>query len=89
VPTFAELGFLQIDAWQWFGIAIHADTPKDIAARLHKEIADIVRQPNFAKVLDNLGALPGYGTAEEWGAFYASEYQNRKALAEKLAIPVQ
>jgi tripartite-type tricarboxylate transporter receptor subunit TctC len=89
VPTFAELGLPQIDASQWFGIAIHANTPKDIVARLYREIADIVRQPGFAKVLENLGALPGYGTAEEWGAFYASEYKNRKALAEKLGIPVQ
>jgi tripartite-type tricarboxylate transporter receptor subunit TctC len=89
VPTFAELGFPQIDASQWFGIAIHAETPKEITARLHKEIADIVMQPAFKKVLESLGALPGSGTAEEWGAFYASEYKNRKALAEKLAIPVQ
>jgi tripartite-type tricarboxylate transporter receptor subunit TctC len=89
VPTFAELGFPQIDASQWFGIAIHADTPKEIASRLHTEIADIVKQPAFAKVLETFGALAASGTAEEWGAFYASEYKNRKALAEKLGIPVQ
>jgi tripartite-type tricarboxylate transporter receptor subunit TctC len=89
VPTFGELGFPQIDASQWFGIGIHAETPKDISTRLHKEIADIVKQPAFAKVLENLGALPGNGTAEEWGTFYVREYQNRKALAEKLGIPVQ
>ncbi|MGL4637006.1 MAG: Bug family tripartite tricarboxylate transporter substrate binding protein [Beijerinckiaceae bacterium] len=89
VPTFAELGFPQIDASQWFGIAIHADTPKEIAARLHKEIADIVRQPAFAKVLETFGAVAASGTAEEWGTFYASEYKNRKALAERLGIPVQ
>jgi hypothetical protein len=33
-------------------------------------------------------ALPGSGTAEEWGTFYVREYQNRKALAEKLGIVV-
>jgi tripartite-type tricarboxylate transporter receptor subunit TctC len=89
VPTLAELGLSQIDASQWFGIAIHADTPKAITARLHKEIADIVAQPAFAKVLDNLGALPAGGSAEDWGAFYSREYKTRKELAERLGIPVQ
>jgi tripartite-type tricarboxylate transporter receptor subunit TctC len=89
VPTFAELGYPQIDASQWFGLAIHADTPKAIRERLHKEIADIVAQPAFAKVLENFGAVPAAGTAEEWGAFYAREYTIRKELAERLGIPVQ
>ena len=70
-------------------IAIHAVTPKDIATRLHKEIADIAQQPTFAKVFDNLGVLPGCGTAEELGAFYSSDYRNRKALAARLGISVQ
>jgi tripartite-type tricarboxylate transporter receptor subunit TctC len=87
VPTLAELGFPQIDAPQRFGIAIHADTPKEIAPRLHAEIADIVRQPAFARVLENLRALAASGTADEWGAFYASEYKHWKELAEKIVFP--
>lgn len=89
VPTFTELGFPQIDASQWFGLAIHAGTPNDIVKRLHAEIADIVRQPAFAALLENFGAIAASGTADEWGAFYANEYRDWKALAETLGIPVQ
>jgi tripartite-type tricarboxylate transporter receptor subunit TctC len=89
VPTLAELGFPKIDASQWFGIAIHANTPKEVIARLHREIADIVSQPAFAKTLESLGAVAASGTAEEWGAFYTSEYKHWQALAEKVGIPVQ
>lgn len=89
VPTLAELGLSQIDASQWFGIAIHAETPQAIRDRLHKEISDIIAQSAYARVLDTLGALPAGGSAEQWGAFYASEYKSRKELAERLGIPVQ
>jgi hypothetical protein len=48
-----------------------------------------VAQPAFAKALEYRGALPAAGSAENWGAFYASKYKRRKELAERLGIPVQ
>jgi tripartite-type tricarboxylate transporter receptor subunit TctC len=88
VPTLAEQGFPGIDSAQWFGVAVHQDTPQEIVARLNKEMLDILKQPDVVKLLDTFGAVAAGGTPAEWGRFYAQEYQSRRALAEKVGIPI-
>jgi tripartite-type tricarboxylate transporter receptor subunit TctC len=58
---------------QWYGILVPAGTPKDIVARLHKEIAAVVANPKHAQALVKLGTQPLAMTPEEFAAFIKSE----------------
>ena len=46
MPTIAENGVPGFDLDIWFGVAAPAKTPPDVVARLSKEIAEIVAQPD-------------------------------------------
>ena len=65
VPTIAENGVPEFDLDIWFGVAAPAKTPPDIVARLSKEIAEIVAQPDVQDRIKRAGLAPAYtdGTA--------------------------
>jgi tripartite-type tricarboxylate transporter receptor subunit TctC len=72
LPAMAELlpGY---EVTQWYGILVPAGTPKDIVARLHKEISGAVANPKHAQALVRLGTQPVTTTPEEFAAFIRSE----------------
>src|SRR5687767_8482022 len=72
LPTMAELlpGY---EVTQWYGILVPAGTPKDIVARLHKEISGAVANPKNTQALVRLGTQPVSTTPEEFAAFIRSE----------------
>ena len=72
LPTMAE--FLPgYEVTQWYGILVPAGTPKDILARLHKEIVTAVANPKNAQALVKLGTAPVSTNPEEFAAFIKSE----------------
>jgi tripartite-type tricarboxylate transporter receptor subunit TctC len=72
LPTMGEImpGF---EVTQWYGILVPAGTPKDIVARLHKEIATAVATPKVAQTLVKLGTQPVSTTPDEFAAYIKSE----------------
>ena len=72
LPTMAELlpGY---EVTQWYGILVPAGTPKEIVARLHKEIVTALGNPKIAQPLVKLGTQPVSTTPEEFAAFIKSE----------------
>lgn len=72
LPTMAELlpGY---EVTQWYGILAPAGTPKDIVARLHKELVIAVGNPRIAQSLVRLGTQPVSTTPDEFAAYIKSE----------------
>ena len=72
LPTMAELlpGY---EVTQWYGILVPAGTPREIVARLHKEIVTAIRNPKIAQSLVRLGTEPVSTTPEEFAAYIRSE----------------
>jgi tripartite-type tricarboxylate transporter receptor subunit TctC len=60
VPTIAENGVPGFDLDIWFGVAAPAKTPPDIVARLSKDIADIVAQPEVKERIAKVGLSTAY-----------------------------
>jgi len=60
VPTIAEGGVPGFDLDIWFGVAAPAKTPPEIVARLNKEIAEIVAQPDVQERIRKVGLSPAY-----------------------------
>jgi tripartite-type tricarboxylate transporter receptor subunit TctC len=57
LPTFAEVGYPNVRASNDFGIAIRADTPAPIKARLEEVYRAAVRRPEMVKRLADIGLI--------------------------------
>ncbi|MGH8619910.1 MAG: tripartite tricarboxylate transporter substrate-binding protein, partial [Burkholderiales bacterium] len=58
----------------WYGVLARAGTPPDILAKLNREIAAILRNPEMKERLISLGAEPVGNSQAEFAAFLKSEY---------------
>ncbi len=72
VPTVSELipGFEGIG---WFGIVAPAQTPKDIVARLHREITRALAPADVREKIAAMGFDVDATTSDEFGAFMQAE----------------
>jgi len=68
VPTAKESGVSGFVAASWNGLAVPAKTPKDVVARLNKEIVAALNDPAVRKRLEDLNLDPHPGTPEQAAA---------------------
>lgn len=82
VPTFAEAGFPEVPANAWFGLFAPAGTPASVIARLHGEVARLLREPEFTqKEVTAKGYELVASTADEFAAFLvADSVRNARAV---------
>lgn len=73
VPTMEEAGLPDFHVLSWNGLSAPAGTPPAIIEKLNKEINIILKKPDVQEKLRALGAEPGGGTPEEYGAFIDAE----------------
>jgi tripartite-type tricarboxylate transporter receptor subunit TctC len=64
VPTMAEAGVPGYQVVIWFGLVAPAGTPKNIVARVNKEVTDIVNERAFKEQFLPLGIETGSSTPE-------------------------
>jgi tripartite-type tricarboxylate transporter receptor subunit TctC len=64
VPTVTESGLLGYESLSWSGIAVAAGTPRDVIARLNREINAILAAPEMRQRLADQGAEAVGGTPE-------------------------
>jgi tripartite-type tricarboxylate transporter receptor subunit TctC len=68
VPTAKEAGVPGFAVASWNGLAVPAHTPKDVVARLSKEITAALNDPDVKKRLEALNLDPQPGTPEQAAA---------------------
>jgi tripartite-type tricarboxylate transporter receptor subunit TctC len=66
VPTFAEAGVHDQEAYTLTGIVVPAGTPKEIVDRLHQEIVKIGALPDVREKLNTLGFISVLNTPAEF-----------------------
>lgn len=54
-PTIAEAGYPDLDGDGWVGVLVPTGTPKDVTAILHREVGQIIAQPDVQSRLSALG----------------------------------
>lgn len=64
VPTVAEAGVAGYESLSWSGIALPAGAPRDVVARLNREINTILAQPDMRQKLAEQGAEAVGGSPE-------------------------
>jgi len=65
VPTVAESGYTGYEATNWYAYLAPAGTPKDVLARLHRELVEALNAPDVREQLDRQGIEAKPGTPEE------------------------
>jgi tripartite-type tricarboxylate transporter receptor subunit TctC len=73
VPTMQEAGLPGFDVEYWYGIFAPSALAKDLAGRLHNEVAQTVRAPDVVANLAKQGAAPMSMSAAEFAAFVKVE----------------
>ena len=79
VPTFGEQGYAGLEMMTWAGLFVPQKTPSEIVARLHGEVARIVRQPDVAARLADLGYV-GSSVSQERFAQQVKDEKERWAV---------
>ena len=75
VPTIAEGGVPGFDLDIWFGVAAPAKTPPEIVARLSKQIAEIVAQPDVQERIKKTGLSPAYADGAAFAAQIRTDHE--------------
>lgn len=73
VPTFTELGYPKVVAASWFAVLAPANTPQPIADRLIAAINKIVRTPDFAARMEEIGNVASTMSPDELKTYIAKE----------------
>jgi tripartite-type tricarboxylate transporter receptor subunit TctC len=85
VPTFAELGYPEVETHAWFGLFLPANSPREAVNRLFSDAKKILDDPEFrqkqlvARGYDVVGSSP-----EEFAAYIRKDSESR-ARAVKIS----
>jgi tripartite-type tricarboxylate transporter receptor subunit TctC len=89
VPTIAELGYSGYEATNWYAIVAPAKTPKDIIARLSRDVVRTLHDPETRTHLLDHGEEPSPGTPEELGKYMESEYATWGKVVKEAGIQAE
>lgn len=75
VPTIAEAGVPGYDMSPWVGLFAPAATPKEIVAKLNREVAAVLKTPAVRDKMADLALVPVGDSAAEFAAFHKAEVE--------------
>ena len=87
VPAFDEMpGLKGYSMVSWTGIFAPAATPPATVKRLNEELNAVLTDPEVRTKLQEQGALPGSGSAEDLGNFVHAEYARNQKIVQAANI---
>jgi tripartite-type tricarboxylate transporter receptor subunit TctC len=89
VPTAAQSGLAGFNVASWNGLAAPGKTPKDIVARLNREVKAALESPEVKKRLLDLNIDASYSTPEQLSALLATEIRRWSEVIVRAKIPTQ
>jgi len=88
VPTLSET-FPGLESETWFAIVAPPKTPKDLAARISKDVQDALKEPDVAKRLEDMSLTAVGSSPDETAAFLAKESKLWQDLISKAGIKLK
>jgi tripartite-type tricarboxylate transporter receptor subunit TctC len=89
LPTIAEAGYPGAAMGIWYGLVAPAATPKDVLARLHKEITRIQTLPDIRERFVQLGTEPTSSTPERFTALVREELIKWSKVIKAAGVKVE
>jgi tripartite-type tricarboxylate transporter receptor subunit TctC len=85
-PTMEEAGLRSLSITPWGGIFGPANMPKDIVARLSRELAVVLKRPQVREAFQKLAFEPRSSTPEELAAFVKEQREIWRRLVAEVGI---
>ncbi len=85
-PSFAEVNLKNLDIDLYFWIAGPVNTPKEITARVNREVAAILALPDVRETLLRQGLIPATSTPEEISKLIRDDIERWKKFIEASGI---
>jgi tripartite-type tricarboxylate transporter receptor subunit TctC len=73
LPTVAEQGLPGFDSTSWVGLVAPAHTPPAVTAKLIAEVEKVVKSPDIAARIQELGSQPGTAFGKDFAKFMEAE----------------
>ncbi len=89
VPTIAEQGYPGYEATNWYAFVAPARTPKDIVARLNRDIVKTLNDPATHEAIFKQGEEPTPSTPEELAKHIEREHATWGRVIREAGIPVE
>ena len=86
MPSFAELNLKNLDIDLYYWIAGPANTPREITARVNREVAAILALPEIRETLLKQGLIPGTSTPEEISTVIRNDIARWKKFIDAAGI---
>jgi tripartite-type tricarboxylate transporter receptor subunit TctC len=86
VPTLAESGLPEFESVSWYGVLAPAGTPAPALARLSRELAAALAEPELRARLETLGIDPKPTGPEAFGRFLREETERWRRLIVEAGI---
>jgi tripartite-type tricarboxylate transporter receptor subunit TctC len=86
VPTFEEAGLKGFEVSLWFAVVAPKNIPAGIVARLEREIAAVVAEPDVKTAWDAVGIVPQAGTAAALGERIARDIEKWRGVTSGIKI---
>ena len=86
VPTFAELGYPEVDVTAWYGILARTGTPAEIVSRLSQEIVKALQKPEVRTKYLQVALEPIGNTPEAFRAFMQADLVRWQRAAEAAGL---
>jgi tripartite-type tricarboxylate transporter receptor subunit TctC len=81
VPTYAELGYKNINDPSWFGLVAPAGTPAPVVLRIQQAVAQAIAEPAVAQRLIGQGLYPSGTAPQAFSKQIVSEIAKMKKVA--------
>ena len=89
LPTMVEAGVPGFEASSWFGLVAPAKIPPDVMKTLTDAVMKVLRDPDLAKKLADVGAEPGSLSGGEFGAYLHSEADKWGKVVKDANVVIQ
>jgi tripartite-type tricarboxylate transporter receptor subunit TctC len=86
VPTFAELGYKNVEAAALVGMVVPAATPPEVIAALNKQVVAAIKDPAVHKRLEDFGVEPVGNTPAQFAELLRTEAVRWQKLIRDLKI---
>ena len=83
VPTLAESGLPEYEAYEWNGILAPKGTPDDIAAKLETSIQEVMKEPAVKEKFSSLGVDIVASSQADFKKFLAAEFSKWADVVRK------
>ena len=79
LPTFAELGYPEVETHAWFGLFLPAGSPTEAVSRIHADVRRILDEPEFRqKQLIDRGYEVVGSSPDEFAAYIKRDSESRQ-----------